>query len=471
MSCYLNKINLALKQVAKNIKNTKHSKFLTEIDLALKAGQTTKKLENYLKDGINFSKITAAYVEDSLSFDKEAEVKLEVWTECVSISANESEFYEVGEIEKFKKEIICFLKITQDRFSAIANSIFLNEIYSCLDSVLREYSESKDHSYLLRTSQIYRETLGISSTVSSKNAYAFFAGLRLTNRSQARMIKNLQDSSLKIDFIVTRLWKMLNDDSALVTELQVVNSSFGREDKVLGLETYTKINDEINKIKIMLSGIDDKEIAVAIRQILKGTLPQFIDGAFPKIKREQLLQAFSSITYLLFGCEVTRNPSMAVINQMLLDLIINRYVDVTGRQINWSTALPKKEDKEGTKKKITVRGFMPMAPSNATPVARQINSIYANFMPYTYKYPGSYETSPKKTEDPGKYIETPAELITLEANIVRVWLTYKGVDPNAISNEETIKAIKLAFTDWFGPVPEEKEEDEEDVTVTTNFRK
>lgn len=444
-----------------------------ETNLNIKA-PTTRSIENFLREEVDFQELTKAYIADVVEIeDKEEE--LDFWEETVCLADVTSE---ENSIQIFKKGIFRFLKMEKAKLLAIISHIFEKIIYKNLNSILAEETDSKNYSIPLWMSDIYRKNLGDFCIISSKNAYGFFAGLRLSNRSQTRMIKNLQDSDFKIDFVATRLWRLINDDkiSPSVSELQLINTKCGREDKVLGLETYTKIHEEVGKLKKIFD-LTDVIIAESVRQILQGKKPNFIDDenyqSLSSVNKDQIFQALSSITYLLFGCEVTRNPSMVIVNQMLIDLIIDKVKIKDFGIITWNNALPRKEkeedEDEDEESKITVPGLMPMCPTNAISIARQLNSLYGEYMPHFYKYPGSSRPSSNKKKieaDPGKYISTIEQLIDRESTILCTWLRWKKPDYKKMSIPLIETTIKSSFEEWFGKPPKHIGEGHNHVSVS-----
>src|SRR5439155_7563905 len=101
-----------------------------------------------------------------------------------------------------------------------------------------------------------------------------------------------------------------------VLETQTVTTNRGRKDMILNIGNYESVYEDIAIIKNHLK-VDDACIANWIRMIFKGIVPDF-----NSYKSQEILHKLQSITYLLFGCEATRNPAMHIINHMLLDLII-----------------------------------------------------------------------------------------------------------------------------------------------------
>lgn len=293
-----------------------------------------------------------------------------------------------------------------------------------------------------------RPVLAPQHAFSSQNPYQFYANLRLANRSQKRQIVNLQNATIQSCHNM-RSWSLAKSSMQNIEAIEVqeiLPTSLGRRDMVKNLGNYPKIYEEIQQIKNLLNGdedrVTDKTIAEWIREIFKGSAPEF-NYAIPMIDKQIILQRMQSIAYLIFGCEATRNPAMLVVNQMLLDLII-------ANKWNFEEAFAGSLNDEDPK-------LMPMAPENAVSIARGLESHYRKFMPKSYYYPGIENNETKKTLDmPG--------LIALEARVLRDWVQAKsrnmpkraaGMKDNEYSAQIAawlLEKIRAYFKNWLGPL-------------------
>ncbi len=258
----------------------------------------------------------------------------------------------------------------------------------------------------------------------------FLAQIRLSNRSKKREIKNLKEAPARKDFQdddilsrITRFWKF--NDGVVAQETQTISSSIlAREAEVVNLGSYPDINDMLSE-KIITKfnqkypdkEIEDKDIAKWVRQKLKGEVLDIEDDLdIERLDVDKINRFVTEFTYLLFGCEVARNPASLVSHQMMLDLII-------AEEKTW-------EDFLGSKLNETQQE-MPMAPIGAVPEGRAANAFFAQYMPWEYEYPGeesSYE-----------------RLIKAENDLFEKWLEYKKI--NSQFSEE---GLLLACDDWFG---------------------
>lgn len=246
----------------------------------------------------------------------------------------------------------------------------------------------------------YRPILAKNTCLASDNPYHFLANLRLLNRSQKRNRLNLQHAAFNDD-TATRVWRLAQPalpEADVIETQKILNASFGRKDIVEGIGNYEKVYDAIKQLKAYFrakdSDVSDKDLALWMRSIFKGKFPAL---ALPKIDNITILHKLQAITYLLFGCETTRNPGMAILNHMLLDLIIDHP--------KWTF----KEAFTGKKRR------MPMAPEGAVAVARAVEDTYRAHMPYPYFYPGVVDKSDNKF--------CMSDLIAFEATIVRAWVS------------------------------------------------
>lgn len=280
-----------------------------------------------------------------------------------------------------------------------------------------------------------RQTLASSHLFSSHNIGKLIANIRLLNRSQTRNRRNLQYSIFKED-VAIRNWRLTRPflQGTDVCETQrILKNSFGRMDMVLGLGNYEDVYAYINDIKLYFAEIgkpiQDKNIAEWMISILNGNLPELATVSEDKI---EILGKLQAITYLIFGCEVARNPAMLIINCMLLDLI--RHSD----KWTFEEALVGRN----TNGRLNSLRRMPMAPEGAVSAARALEEKLQKTMPYRYSYQGICDEAGTET------------MIKQEATIVREWFALKGVAPSKKIEKNTLpgwllERIKEEFEVWF----------------------
>lgn len=322
------------------------------------------------------------------------------------------------------------------------NNFFSFDKESITDELKDIFSFTLDKNLTCALKQFHRPTLGNHFLFSSNNPYEFYANLRLSNRSQLRQIANLQ-SALFPSHSATRMWRLnnkLDADTDVIEDQEILGSSFGRRDMVFGIGNYKKIYESIKQLKTYLQtqnqDVTDNKIAEWIRSIFKGKL---VDFNLSQIDKTVITHKLNTITYLLFGCEVTRNPAMSVINQMLLDLII------TNSKVTFEEIFTGKvaDNSSGDNAKM-----MPMAPEGAVAAARSLEDDYREFMPYPYLYRG---TEDRNGED-GKLSKN--SLTIFEARIVRSWLNECASSsitmPAQHQAQWILNLIQQHFTNWLG---------------------
>lgn len=387
-------------------------------------GYVSNMLEKELIKSQNESLLVIAYIEDLF-------VNKDLKSKKYALSSQErnvlKNYYTINE------ESIC--KVLHNSFSYFQNITTLKAIH-----------------------QFQRPTLSRNHTFISNNPFQFYANLRLANRSQTRTIANNKHAFLKkCDRISSRLWRLSPQSSELtdVHETQtILKSTLGRRDKVDDVGNYETIYEEIKLIKKYNSTITDRTIALWIKEIFNGNK---IDLDLSDYLEKEIFHKLHSITYLLFGCEAVRNPSLHCINQMLLDLIIH--------DKNWTfeEALTGKNNNETI---MDSDKRMPMAPEGAVAISRFLISDYRAFMPYPYFYRGTEDKSDLKDKF------NKRDLVKFEAAIVRDWLSLtkfkftKGMSAPLFA-ESALKHIEKHFFVWIHPA--KKEKDEKSHSVSKRF--
>lgn len=315
-----------------------------------------------------------------------------------------------------------------DEYFTCSNDNIKDEISQFFQAHLHQELKQK-----LRKFQ--RPTLDSSHLFTSHGIEKFVANIRLLNRSQTRNRRNLQFSLFKED-IATRNWRLTRPVLAGedVCEIQkILKSSFGRMDMVLGLGNYEDVYAYIAGIKQhfqdIKKSIKDKDIAEWMVCILNGNLPEL---PVAREDRIEILGKLQAVTYLIFGCEVARNPAMLIINRMLLDLIID------SEKWSFEEALIGR-NKAG---RVNTLRRMPMAPEGAVSAARALEEKLQKGLPYPYSYQGICDEAGVDA------------MVKQEATIVREWFALKGETPpkklekNAMP-EWLFTRIKDEYEVWF----------------------
>ncbi len=190
----------------------------------------------------------------------------------------------------------------------------------------------------------------------------FLAYIRLVTTSNKRLIRNSLDEP-KVAFgqesvFLIRRFTFPKTDT-IITELQAVNKKTGTmgKDKVLNLGSYESIGSKMEGVGNYLakSKISNFEIVEWVRGILQGkglkSTKTFLKLKIPEQERRAIEEIIASLTYLLFGLEVARNPASLLINCMILEL-------VQADKLSWKEAF---------------NDQMPMAMDGAVPAARGMN--------------------------------------------------------------------------------------------------
>lgn len=136
-----------------------------------------------------------------------------------------------------------------------------------------------------------------------------------------------------------------------------------------------------------------------------------------KLKSNSITDTYLTLWYLLFGCEVIKNPAALIHHNMALDLI-------EAEQLNW-------ED---------LAENAPMLGGGAIQKAMALNEHYAKFMPHPYSYQTTYNFPRKDL------------LVGREAEITKKWLKLKCVEveytEQDIAAEKIWSLIMESFENW-----------------------
>ncbi len=284
----------------------------------------------------------------------------------------------------------------------------------------------------------HRPTLGSTYTFSSENPVHFLCNIRLAHRSIKRELKNIQSDSYTRKVYVSECpktvhfhWSFFKKPFVPALETQTVNAGTGtRATLVDNAGSYAEVFTNLQKMQQVLSTAgnphDDKAIGLLLRAWFKGTLTEMITP-YHRDVRNIIFERISAIGYLLFGCEVTRNPGTIIVNQMMLDLIISGQ----DPEISWKTLL-------------TQNPLMPMADSDSIKRARCLNSYFKNTHGIIFPY--SLDSSKESLNSTNEGFGT---LFSSECALIKRWLKLKNI--NAGSNlDEMARNIGQNFNEWFG---------------------
>lgn len=272
-----------------------------------------------------------------------------------------------------------------------------------------------------------RPTLGDCAEMKfSGGIIAWLANLRLLNRSFRRSFRNLSERALASSFFSgthykesTLYWIFGYRALGGVLETQKINAAGTRTTHVLSLGTYKDIGESIEIIKKKVTSLTDPDIAQLIRKILNGQDLVELENIKDPLVLAEVQSKLAGITYCLLGCEAVRNPSIIVLNQMMLDLII-------AGKASWKSALS------------DASPLMPMSPEKSIARARALNSQFGPYSFFNYRY----------DEVDGKDADS---LVQLTARLFIEWLEYhSGKKIQKLISGEIEKVIKNAMTDWYG---------------------
>ena len=278
-----------------------------------------------------------------------------------------------------------------------------------------------------------RRNFGHGHTFEIRNLSDFLNAVRLTNRSDARLMRNYKDAqstdditTFNYDIQFPRLGVIHKSDGKRL-EYSKEKDRFSKTELILGGDaSYPAIAAKINEFK-KSHGFLDADIANFIRyscgfNILKDQassiekINNFLHS--PEIKgdvRRPFLKAIAELSALFFYAETIRNPASFVMHQMMLDQIIS------GKR-SWGYFLAG----DGVPQK------MPMAPVGAVPEARAAHDLFKDFTPWHYQYHGDKVTSADR-------------LLLAENALFQEWLENKNITP--IFAEE---ALLMACHQWYG---------------------
>lgn len=405
----------AEKTIRKKVIYNKYSHLFGELFGQLRKGaSSTKQIKNYLNDGIKKQPLATAYLKDLVAIDQtplaDDSFSIKIW----EMASNDDD------LESLK----IFLRVDEERLRPCFKTYLFKQIKLALKSEMIRFG---------------RTTLDDSYELYTDGAESHFANLRLNMRSQKRLRRNLATSSLAsaTGYTVSRIWRYA-PDYAPVPERQEITTGLNRRDQILNIGKYEKeyqLIIEIQKYwnKICKRSLTDNEIAVWVRDTLNNpaignSRVNAIDNAVSLSPADKkIIQSnLNSLTQLLFGTETVRNLAMVVIVQMMLDLII-------AGKLTWKQAFITGDRSLG--------GLLPMVPKGSTPISRQLNTLFAPYLPLkSYVYEGT-------NKDQKKFdIE---ELMRLQSAIVKRWLKWKAISTEDLTATELYNAIQDAMPFWY----------------------
>ncbi len=278
-----------------------------------------------------------------------------------------------------------------------------------------------------------RPTLGNTHDFTSEGAVNFLANVRLAHRSMRREIKNIKSNAVAKNIFVGKCkkpfhfqWQFLKGSPVFALETQSIHgNTLLRETKVDGVRTYENLYEQILNFRTKLgSDIDDKKIASWIRKLFTGTFQEELD-TIPSEYHETVLEHITRITYLLLGCEPTRNPGCLIIHQMAIDL-------VTQGEKTWHALFMGENSK------------LPMAATGSIERARALNMYFTRISGTVspYVFDESIEWSLNLNLQ-------FAELFQSECRLLHEWFVWKKIDPRSNLNHIASEICK-SFETWFG---------------------
>ncbi|MFN8770534.1 MAG: hypothetical protein ACK5Z5_09145 [Neisseriaceae bacterium] len=321
-----------------------------------------------------------------------------------------------------KEEIFEVLKAFYFKKNSSYNVVFLFKEEHRMN-ILNDYIHNIFHTKLtFAINSRTRRTLGNYHGFDPNGFTSFMSHVRLSNRSQIREIKNYKNISpseantFYPKESMYRVWTLFSSRALERLGVYSSNQRGSRKDMVDNAGSYKEVSSILIGYKnyfneIIPEFINDSLIATWIKEIIRGEdeLTKIDEGyykmMFDKHKVNKLKEKLVGITYLLFGCEVARNPASIPIHHMMLDLIID------GR-LSWSDALTATSNNN-----LGNGGRMPMSAKGAIAAGRRLNSKFASYLPWAYNYPGSDKDSESGITD--------FDMVARECWILFEWLELK----------------------------------------------
>lgn len=324
-----------------------------------------------------------------LNFKSDEEIK-----EGIESSLREREYYAGKDWlrSNFQKMQSIFLVIKEDMFNKIVQDKrayteailkYESDSYLGIDTMFQEKGLKPEDMPNLSNNfprpsvvnQFTRKTLdnpyfNLSAIAEEDFVVEFLSYLRLHNRSEKRHINNGEKCK-------NTTWTVFESKEAV--ELDNQNEYSGcRNEQV-------HFNSKWDNYSMILSYPKPEEVQVLL-------------DAGINIKRvhnpDNLSSKSLSLWYLLFGCEVIKNPSALIHHNMAFDL-------VKARKLEWT------EDDNDQMIEI-----VPMFKAGMIQPAMKLNREYSEFMPHKYSYQRKDEYELKS-------------LVKREANITKEWLELK----------------------------------------------
>jgi len=266
-------------------------------------------------------------------------------------------------------------------------------------------------SYSLEKVSIPRPTLNDSCDLISTSFIEILANIRLTNRSQARKIRNFAtEEGNKIHgetFI--RNWGFGKKPEKFAIETQEITVNQARNDVIKNSGSYAYVLRDIIKLQVDLQ-LKDHEVANLLRQLLQGRSVESLKrlDSTPLRSQEVHRKILINTTALLFITETARNPASAIANLMILDLIENNKISWEKAFDCYTRTIMKKIKGVSVEVDVKDGGMCPMSMDEAVSSARFLHRAYG----VKYKYQG----------EEGHDAERIMTLVEREATVVKRWL-------------------------------------------------
>lgn len=256
--------------------------------------------------------------------------------------------------------------------------------------------------------QLRRKTFSDNAELVQESFSDMMVNIRLSNRSQSRRIKNLQQEEGDKVWSKTVTWAHAFEPESQnhALEKETITSKAGRNSLILDFGKYEEgrrkgntVTEGIDKLKQDLK-IDDKVIAHSIKQIMQGTPASEVrnqknEMIFPSEAHCSILTNIAGLLML----EFKRNPNFT--SFMTLDLI-------KSGKITWKDALDQ-QGKDG--------GMLPMSMTDAMKSVRCLHDIYSPYLPHPYQIQGAEKFDINKDQERA----TVLDLVTREQEMYVKW--------------------------------------------------
>ncbi len=293
--------------------------------------------------------------------------------------------------------------LTQTEIDAKFRSLQQNITTSTREQALKILDNLIIHN--LSNIPLHRKTFSDNVETLQESFSDIMVNIRLSNRSQSRRVKNLQQEEGDKVWSKTVTWAHAfeSDAQSHALEKETITSKAGRNSLILDFGKYEEgkrkgntVTEGIDKLMQDLK-IDDKAIAHSVIQILHGTPANEVrnlknDMIHPSETHCSILTNIAGLLIL----EFKRNPNFT--SFMTLDLI-------KAGKITWKGALDQ-QGKDG--------GMLPMSITDAMKAARCLHDLYSPYLPHPYQIQGTEKFDTRE----GKVLD----LVSREHEIHSKWL-------------------------------------------------